>query len=193
MQEKNCSNAARPIPPFWNFTQFVPTIPKLYWNVRSQEQRILNMFELLNKLICYTDYIAEEFSADIEELDDLAAEFEQFKESGFLDYYEEQLNAWIIEHMPDIIATYVRQVFFGLTLDGRFVAYIPVGSAWEDVIFDTGADYELDTYGRLILRYDVDQTYNVDQTPEIVRPNNTLGIYRDVRNIKNTLYAVDGD
>lgn len=193
MQEKNCSNAARPIPPFWNFTQFVPTIPKLYWNVRSQEQRILNMFELLNKLICYTDYIAEEFSDDIEELDELAAEFEQFKESGFLDYYEQQLNQWIIEHMPDIIATYVKQVFFGLTLDGRFVAYIPVGSAWEDVIFDTGADYALDTYGRLILRYDVDQTYNVDQSPEIVRPNAAVGLYRDVRNIKNTLYAVDGD
>ncbi len=193
MQEKNCSNAARPIPPFWNFTQFVPTIPKLYWNVRSQEQRILNMFELLNKLICYTDYIAEEFSDDIEELDELAAEFEQFKESGFLDYYEQQLNEWIIEHMPDIISTYVRQVFFGLTLDGRFVAYIPVGSAWEDVIFDTGADYALDTYGRLILRYDVDQTYNVDQSPEIVRPNAAVGLYRDVRNIKNTLYAVDGD
>lgn len=193
MQEKNCTNAARPIPPFWNFTQFVPTIPKLYWNVRSQEQRILNMFELLNKLICYTDYIAEEFSDDIEELEDLKAEFEQFKESGFLDYYEQQLNEWIIEHMPDIISTYVKQVFFGLTLDGRFVAYIPVGSAWEDVIFDTGADYELDTYGRLILRYDVDQSYNVDQSPEIVRPNAAVGLYRDVRNIKNTLYAVEGD
>lgn len=193
MKEKDCTNLHRPIPPFWNFTQFVPTIPKLYWNVRSQEQRILNMFELLNKLICYTDYIAEEFSDDIEELDELKAEFEQFKESGFLDYYEQQLNEWIIEHMPDIISTYVRQVFFGLTLDGRFVAYIPVGSAWEDVIFDTGADYALDTYGRLILRYDVDQSYNVDQSPEIVRPNAAVGLYRDVRNIKNTLYAVDGD
>lgn len=185
------SKQYRAIPAFWDFTDFVPSIPKLYWNVRSQEQRILNIFELLNKLICYTDSVAEEFSEDIQELDDLKAEFEKFKESGFLDYYEQQLNAWILEHMPDIITTYVKQVFFGLTLDGYFVAYIPVGSAWEDVIFDTGADYELDTYGRLILRYDVDQTYNVDQTPEVVRPAYASGLASEIRNVKHTLYSTE--
>lgn len=56
LNEKNNSNGK--IPPFWGFSAFTPTIPKLYWNVKSQEQRILNLFDLLNKLVCYTDEIS---------------------------------------------------------------------------------------------------------------------------------------
>ena len=44
-------------------------------------------------------------------------------------------------------------VFFGLTLDGYFVAYIP--ESWTQIIFDTGAVYGTPEYGRLILSYDV--------------------------------------
>lgn len=56
LNAKNNSNGQ--IPPFWGFSAFTPTIPKLYWDVKSQEQRILNLFDLLNKLVCYTDEIS---------------------------------------------------------------------------------------------------------------------------------------
>ena len=47
------------IPPFWGFTNFTPTIPKLYWDVESQEQRILNLFETLDKVIAYVDFVGQ--------------------------------------------------------------------------------------------------------------------------------------
>ena len=130
------------------------------------------MCELINRLICYADMLGDKVSDDHDAIEELIEEFNKFKDSGFLDYYEKQLEAWINAHMADIISMYVKQVFFGLTLDGHFVAYIPEGSAWEDVIFDTGAVYDLDTYGRLILYYETDSTSDVWQDRNVV---NDLG------------------
>lgn len=52
--------------PFWGWSHYTPTIPKLYWNVKSQEQRILNLFQLLDKLIAYTDYVAKKVEEEIQ-------------------------------------------------------------------------------------------------------------------------------
>ena len=167
----------RYVPPFAGFTEFTASIPKLYFNVKSQEQRIHAMCELINKLICYSDMLGDKVSDDHDAIEELIEEFNKFKNSGFLDYYEKQLEAWINAHMADIISMYVKQVFFGLTLDGHFVAYIPEGSAWEDVIFDTGAVYDLDTYGRLILYYVTDSTSDVWQDRNVV--NDLSGMLDD--------------
>ena len=167
----------RYVPPFAGFTEFTASIPKLYFNVKSQEQRIHAMCELINKLICYADMLGDKVSDDHDAIEELIEEFNKFKDSGFLDYYEKQLEAWINAHMADIISMYVKQVFFGLTLDGHFVAYIPEGSAWEDVIFDTGAVYDLDTYGRLILYYVTDSTSDVWQDRNVV--NDLSGMLDD--------------
>lgn len=72
--------------------------------------------------------------------------------------------------MADLLSAGIKQVYFGLTDDtysggtGYFVAYIP--DSWSEIVFDTGAVYGLDTYGRLILRWDADSPYSVEQTPE---------------------------
>lgn len=178
----------RHVPTFEGFTEFTPSIPKMYWDVKSQEQRIHRICEMLDKLICYASYLGNEQNDIVEELENLANEFEKFKESGFLDYYEQQIAQWVNDNLETLYRLLVKQVFFGLTLDGHFVAYIP--ESWEDIVFDTGADYSLDTYGRLILRWDVDGTYNVNQTPEVVRPwGDITELEWYVRNIMNTLYT----
>lgn len=180
----------RYVPPFAGFTEFTASIPKLYFNVKSQEQRIHAMCELINKLICYADMLGDKVSDDHEAIEKLIEEFNKFKDSGFLDYYEKQLEAWINAHMADIIALYVKQVFFGLTLDGHFVAYIPEGSAWENVIFDTGAVYDLDTYGRLILYYETDSTSDVWQDRNVVNDLSGMldGLDRRIAANENELY-----
>ena len=178
---------SRYISPFWGFTEFTPTIPKLYWNVKSQEQRILRICDMLDRLICYSDYLGDKVEINKEDIEALKAEFEEFKESGFEDYYLEQIEQWVNDNLETLYHLLVKQVYFGLTLDGHFVAYIP--ESWADIVFDTGADYALDTYGRLILRWDVDGDYNVNQTPEVVRPwGNLSELEWYVRNIMNTLY-----
>ena len=156
--------------PVGRYVDFSPStfiIPKMYWDAFSLEQRYHALCKTLSKLITYADMLGlnvNELGALYEALVD---DFEAFKEHGFDDYYAEQLEQWVNENMSDIIAKYVSMVFFGLTLDGHFVAYIPTGAAWDDIMFDTGMVYGIDTYGRLILRWDVDDSAErVNQRPE---------------------------
>jgi hypothetical protein len=87
-------------------------------------------------------------------VEELEKTFEKFMESGFEDYYKEQLQTWIETHLPELFTLFVRQVFFGLTDDGHFCAYIP--ESWSDIQFDTGAVYGRSDYGRLILKFEPD-------------------------------------
>lgn len=151
-----------PMPPFWGFSAFTPTIPKLYWGVKSQEQRILNLFDLLGKMICYAQALGAQVNIDTAEVEKLRQEFEELREGKFWDYYEAQIMQWVAENMPAIMAAAARQVVFGLTSDGYFCAYIP--DAWRDIIFDTGMMYGRSDYGRLILRFDVDGAGVIDNT-----------------------------
>ncbi len=163
--EPKCPLPPRRISPFWGFTEFTPTIPKMYWNVKSQEQRILRLSDLLDRLICYADYLGDNVDFNREEILAIQAEFEEFKAHGFDDYYLEQIEQWVNDNLEELYRLLVKQVYFGLTLEGRFVAYIP--ESWDDIVFDTGMVYGLDTYGRLILRWDVDNSgESVNQRPE---------------------------
>lgn len=139
-----------PIIPYASYTQFTPALPEFYWNVYSAEQRIKHICHEICKLASYSDYLAEQLNLDHETIQQLLDAFEKFQESGFDDYYEQQINAWVDEHMPDIIRRAVQMVFFGLTEDGYFCAYIPAEWAF---VFDTGYDYDSDEYGRLLIKY----------------------------------------
>lgn len=153
------------VPPFVGFTEFTASIPKLYFGVKSQEQRILAICEQLHKLACYADYIGDKVNINRKDIDWLMEQFELFKEHGFDEYYLEQVERWIDDHMTFIFENVVKQVYFGLNEQGYFVAYIPEG--WSDIVFDTGMQYGTDTYGRLILRWDVDNSgETVNQRPE---------------------------
>jgi hypothetical protein len=98
----------------------------------------------------------------LREVEALQAEFEKFKESGFVDYYAEQIRDWINENVPWLFETFAKMVFFGLTDDGYFCAYVP--ESWSDIEFDTGATFGQYDYGRLILRYNVDGSGVIDNT-----------------------------
>lgn len=144
----------RPIVPFPAFQPGAPVIPKMYWDALSQEQRIHKLCESLHKLCEYANELAQGINADHILMEGLLGEFELFKESGFEDYYEQQLNQWIHDNAGSLFESLAKQVFFGLTDDGYFCAYIP--ESWSDIQFDTGMVYGQYDYGRLILRYDVD-------------------------------------
>lgn len=65
-------------------------------------------------------------------------------------------NNWARANMPSLLAEMVKSVWFGLTDDGYFVAYIP--ESWAEIIFNTtGLDISIpDTdYGHLVLSFDV--------------------------------------
>lgn len=161
MSDFNCdcsptypNGATAPIPPFWGFSAFTPTIPKLYWDVKSQEQRILNLFDLLNKLVCYCDNMGLQIDVNAQDIQEIRDYVNEFITSGFDDALAEKVAKWIDDHLQFIFTHTIRQVYFGLTDDGHFCAYVP--DSWSDIQFDTGAVYGRSDYGRLILKFEPD-------------------------------------
>ena len=152
----------RPLTPFGVFFGATPVLPSLYWNVYSAEQRWKAIGEHLKKLCDYVEYLGDEVNVDRDTINQLLADFETFKESGFIDYYEELIQKWIDDNFGDIISYGIKQVYFGLTSDGYFCAYIP--ESWSDIVFDTGMVYGRSDYGRLILRFASDGSGVIDNT-----------------------------
>lgn len=140
-----------PIVPFADFVTSAPVIPKLYWDVPSQEQRWHRLCELAKKLACYCNELGIAINDDHDIIAQLLADFEAFKAHGFDEYYAQQVERWIAENLQKIIdAMTKRTLFFGLTDDGYFTAYIPPEWAF---IFDTVADYGSENYGHLTITY----------------------------------------
>ena len=63
------------------------------------------------------------------------------------------LYTWLSENVPEILSMAIKNVWFGLTDSGYFVAYIP--DSWNEIKFNTtGLDIEIDLqpeYGHLVL------------------------------------------
>ena len=156
------------------------SLPEYYWNVKSHEERIYlicceiqkiyaelqeddNQIEALTKRMTELEKAFELLKAELGDqltefeaeygfkLSELQKQFDEFKKSGFDDYYKKQVEIWINQNMQKIWASFVARVFFGLE-DGYFVAYVP--EQWSDLEFSTGTEYGTPEYGRLILSYD---------------------------------------
>lgn len=151
MKNCDCDKQTAWVPSFIGFTEFVASIPKMYWNVTSQEQRIMTICKQLHKLVCYADMLSDKINIDHLHLEELQTLFDKFMESGFDDYYAEQVEKWISENLEYIYDHTIKQIYFGLTESGYLVAYIP--ESWDDIVFDTIMNYSDPNYGSLILSY----------------------------------------
>ena len=114
------------------------------------------------------DYILKhlrELLADYKTLDDWKKNFqEEYKK--LIDFYNTIINGdfpqelkdafikFMTDNAVDLMGELVHMVFFGITDDGYFVAYIP--ESWDDIQFGTtGLDTIIagEEYGRLVLSY----------------------------------------
>lgn len=148
--------------PVWIYCQKV--LPAVY-------DDSLSYYEAVCKLVCKLNEVIEKLNKDDDAIKQLQAEVDNLRtmlqawiDGGWEPVMKPLIKQWIDEHLRYVFETVAKQVFFGLTQDGYFVAYIP--TSWDDIIFDTGMNYESDDYGRLILRWDVDSVHHVDQTVE---------------------------
>lgn len=95
----------------------------------------------LTELINSNNSLAEPYNRLIEDVAKLQAEIDAVQNGDY-------------EWLRQMIEKAIKNVFFGLTQDGRFVAYVPQG--WSEVEFrTTGYDIELPCapeYGHLVLR-----------------------------------------
>lgn len=140
-----------PLTPFGTFMGATPVLPSMYWDVYSAEQRWKAIGKLLKKLCDYVEYMGDEINVDRDTINQLLDEFEQFKESGFFDYYAAQIEQWIRDNFNEIMLQILNQgIFFGLTEDGYFCANVAYQLTF---VLDTIANYSDENYGRLTITY----------------------------------------
>ena len=157
----SCNDDGKLIP-YSEFTAATPALPAFYWNVYSSEQRIKAICLEIDKIINYADMLNIDINATHNDVVKLQAEFDKFKNGEMLDFYEKQIDAWIQDNMERLISASIKFVYFGLTEDGYFCAYIP--KSWSELAFDTGAVYGRSDYGRLILKMQTDSPNSIDNT-----------------------------
>ena len=91
-----------------------------------------------------------------EEYNELKALYDAIMNGNFPPSIVEAFNKWARINMPGLIKAMITTVWFGITDDGYFVAYVP--ESWQDIIFNTtGLDINIAgySYGHLVLSFDI--------------------------------------
>lgn len=181
-----------PVLPYFNPWMLTnPTLPKLYRETKSQEQLIANVYCIINALSEQVNNVTGQVNDNTEKIAELENLFQKFIDSGFEDYYEKQLEQWIRNNVKWLWETFAQMLFFGLTSDGHFCAYIP--DSWSDIVFDTGAVYGTSQYGRLILRYQTDGSGVIDNTAPDYDTGDLVGdvarLQNEMLELRHTVYT----
>lgn len=134
---------------YWGWADYTPTIPKLYWDVESQEERIKKICKELHKLCEYANYLGENINLDHETIEKIYAEFEKYIESGFTDYYIDVLNKYIEEHFAEIIRKHMGIIWPAIDDSGHFVLY---SASVMDLSFDVMQSKD-ENFGRIVIKY----------------------------------------
>ena len=110
----------------------------------------LSYYEVLCKVVKYINDLIDSDKEIISDIDVLRKEMDEVL--AFMEKYREEAEKIIKEEIEKYIAT---MIFFGITDDGYFVAYIP--ESWDDITFNTtGLDITIPIqpeYGHLVLSY----------------------------------------
>lgn len=150
------------IVPYGSYTAYTPALPQFYWDVYSAEQRVKHICYEIDKIIAYANMLGVNINATHEDVAKLQELFQKFQDQGLAELYEKLLQQWVDDNMERIISRTIKFVYFGLTNDGYFCAYIP--DSWDEITFDTGAVYGRSDYGRLILKMQTDSPNSIDNT-----------------------------
>lgn len=124
----------------------------------SYYELLCKVVEYLNQVIEQVDKNSAQIAINIQdikslkaELDATLAELEKVKNGEYVNLYIDALASWIDNNLQELVGRVVKYVFFGLTDDGYFIAYIP--DTWDFINFDTIIQPENPLYGHLLLQW----------------------------------------
>lgn len=147
-------NSLFPLFTFW----CQKVLPLVYDNSLSYYELLCKVVEYLNRVIKQVDSNTSQIkinTKDIKqlkaELDLVQAELEKVKNGEYVSLYINALASWIDNNLQELVGRVVKYVFFGLTDDGYFCAYIP--DSWKFINFDTIIDTTSPLYGHLLLQW----------------------------------------
>lgn len=142
------------VTPWFGFiTGGTPAVPEFYWNVYSMEQRWKFLCVNLQRLADYVNEIRVDVNELQNRMDTVEAEWKDVQDN-LIDRFADQIDAWLNEHMREIMGNALRFCMFGINEDGRYVAYVP--DNWNQIAFDFGYVYGRSDYNRIKLVFSAD-------------------------------------
>lgn len=123
-------------------------------HTRTYDSDLGWLIKTVKKLVECCDSMTEWKTEHEKAYEELKILYDDVMDGSFPETIQNAFSKWMKENAFDLIGEMVKMVFFGLTDDGYFVAYIPDG--WNDIIFSTsGWDDIIEDigYGHLILNY----------------------------------------
>lgn len=108
----------------------------------------------VKELIIRIDSMEEWKATHEAEYEQLKALYDDIMAGNFPDSIKKAFSDWMSANAVDLVGELVNMVFFGLTDDGHFVAFIP--ESWDDITFGTSGldDFPAGVeYGHLTLSY----------------------------------------
>lgn len=119
-------------------------------NLYNDDWLLKKMKELLLDLAKLEDWKTEHEEQYLQ----LKALYDAVMSGNFPQSVIDAFDKWMQANGLELVGRLVKMVFFGITDDGYFVAYIP--EYWDDLIFNTtGYDINIPDYdfGHLVLSY----------------------------------------
>lgn len=117
----------------------------------SDLREILKYVRNLVKAVTEIDGWVEKHEKEYEELKEICDNLNNGKLTPAL---QSSLRIWVNKNLEELIGDAMKMVFFEITDDGYFVAYIP--DSWNEIIFGTSGldDFPSDIdFGHLTLSY----------------------------------------
>ncbi len=125
-------------------------LPAVYDDSLSYYELLAKIQEKLNEVITSENHLNEWQQAQDEVIGLLEQKVDDFIAGGYKEDFDKFVTEWLDANIQEALAKAAHMVFFGLTDDGYFIAYIP--SDWA-FVFDTVMDYSNDNYGSLVIKY----------------------------------------
>lgn len=126
--------------------EFPYTDPNLYnddWLLKRMKDLLVQLADI--------DTWRQEYEQAYE---DFKTMVEDIESGNFPQSIRDAFSKWMSENAYSLVGELVKLVFFGITDEGYWVAYIPEG--WDDILFNTtGLDINIPgtDYGRLVLSF----------------------------------------
>lgn len=120
--------------PFFNPWMLAnPTMPKMYWEVKSQEQLIANLYCIMDALKDTLNDDIEQTNANTDAIEQIQKTIDSIENGEYLDKYIDGLGEYIDENLIAFVGRLAAYVFPEFYWDGsswRFALVIPEDWTW---------------------------------------------------------------
>lgn len=132
-----------------------PTLPKLYWEVKSPEQLVANLYCIIDALKDHVNATTEQVNDNSQAIEEIQTVIDAIENGGYYDKYIDGLAKWIDANLQQLVARqskYVFPTFYQEPDTGVWRHAIVVPQGWEHLKFKWIFDERDNTY-RITINY----------------------------------------